>query len=192
MYMLPDTRPDTTTVATLAMVMRVRGGAITPDRLKGIAESIGPRVLVGHVRPAADLVGQEVERPRHRMLLLALLGGLGLVLTLVGIFGMTAYAVARRTQEIGVRVALGATPVDVLTMMLTDVAKPVAIGIVIGLAGAAFATRVIASFLFETTPTDPPTFAMVAVTIAIAALLAAWVPSRRAVRVDPVTALRVE
>ncbi|MGH9410019.1 MAG: ADOP family duplicated permease, partial [Vicinamibacterales bacterium] len=174
MYILPDVRPDAPTAPTLAMVMRVRGGgAIAADRLKQIAESIGPRVLVGRVRPAAELVGQEVERPRDRMLLLTLLGALGLLLTLVGIFGMTAYAVARRTREIGVRVAIGATPRDVLMMMLTDVAKPMAVGIVIGLAGAAFATRVIASFLFQTTPTDPGTFAAVAATIAVAALLAA-------------------
>jgi ABC-type antimicrobial peptide transport system permease subunit len=126
------------------------------------------------------------------MLLLTLLGTLGLLLTLVGIFGMTAYAVARRTREIGVRIAIGATPGDVLRMMLTDVAKPVAIGIIVGLGGAALATRVIASFLFQTTPTDPSTFAAVALTIALASLLAAWIPSRRALRVDPVSALRAE
>jgi ABC-type antimicrobial peptide transport system permease subunit len=126
------------------------------------------------------------------MLLLTLLGAFGLLLTLVGIFGMTAYAVARRTQEIGVRVAIGATPADVLTMMLIDVAKPVAMGIAIGLAGAAFATRIIASFLFETAPTDPGTFSIVALTIAVVAILAAWIPSRRALRIDPVSALRAE
>lgn len=161
-------------------------------RLKQIAESVGPRVVVGDVRPASELVAQNVERPRHRMVLLALLGGLGLLLTLVGIFAMTAYAVARRTREIGVRIAVGATPTDVLTMMLADVAKPVGIGILAGLSGAALATRVIASFLFQTTPTDPGTFALVAIAIAIAACFAAWIPSRRALRVDPVSALRAE
>ncbi|MGH9411485.1 MAG: FtsX-like permease family protein [Vicinamibacterales bacterium] len=198
MYILPNVRPDAPPTpnavgTTLAMVMRVRGGsAVAADRLKQIAESIGPRVIVGHVGPASTLVDQDVELPRHRMLLLTLLGALGLLLTLVGIFGMTAYAVARRTREIGVRVAIGATPADVLTMMLTDVAKPMVIGIAIGLVGAAFATRVIASFLFQTTPTDPGTFAAVAVTIAVAALFAGWIPSRRALRVDPVSALRAE
>ena len=193
MYILPDMRPAASTASTLAMVMHVRtGGTIAPDRLKQIAESIGPRVLVGRVRSASDIVGQQVERPRHRMLLLALLGACGLLLTLVGIFGMTAYAVARRTREIGVRIAIGATSTDVLRMMLTDVATPVAIGLVAGMAGAAFGTRVIASFLFETKPTDPTTFSTVALTIAVAALVAAWIPSRRALRVDPVSALRAE
>ena len=193
LYILPDPRGITPKTVALAMVMRVRGGGrISPDRLKQIAESIGPRVLVGRVLSASDLIDQSVERQRHRMLLLTLLGGSGLLLTLVGVFGMTAYAVARRTREIGVRVALGATSMDVLTMMLVDVAKPVAIGIVLGLVGAAFATRIIASFLFQTAPRDPGTFALVALTVAGTACVAAWVPSRRALRVDPVKALRVE
>lgn len=196
MYVLPDTHPDNATLVTLttlAMVMRVHGGgAIAPDRLKQIADSIGPRVLVGRVRSGSELVSQDVELPRHRMLLLSLLGAFGLLLTLVGIFGMTAYAVARRTREIGVRMAIGATPGAVVMMMLGDVAKPVAIGIITGLAGAALATRVIASFLFETTPTDPGTFALAAMTVAAAALVAAWIPSRRALGIDPVSALRAE
>ena len=196
MYVLPDVRTSDaalTSLTTLNMVMRVRGGgAIAPDRLKQIAESIGPRVVVGRVRPASDFVGDQIAWPRRRMLLLTLLGGSGLLLTLVGIFGMTAYAVARRTREIGVRIAVGATSRDVLTMMLADVVKPVAIGIVAGLAGAAFATRIIASFLFQTTPTDPTTLAAVGFLIAIVGLVAAWIPSRRALRVDPVSALRAE
>lgn len=193
MYILPNVRSNAATATSLAMVMRVRGGGdLAPDRLKLIAESIGPRILVGRVRPASALIDQQVERPRNRMVLLTILGGLGLSLTLVGIFGMTAYAVARRTREIGVRIAIGATSRDVLTMILADVATPVAIGVMAGLGAAALATRIIASFLFETKPTDPGAFALVAVTIVVAALLAAWMPSRRALRIDPVSALRAE
>jgi predicted lysophospholipase L1 biosynthesis ABC-type transport system permease subunit len=106
--------------------------------------------------------GDRVITPRRRTVLLGLLGGLGLLLALVGIFGMTAYAVARRTQEIGVRMAFGARPVQVVGTMIRDALWPVAIGIVVGLVGAAFATRVIVSFLFETRPIEPLTFAMVA------------------------------
>ena len=193
MYVLPDPRPDIPTMDALAMVMRVRGvGTIAPERLKQIAESLGPRVLIGRIRPASDVVSQEVERPRHRTLLLSLLGGSGLLLMLVGIFGMTAYAVARRTREIGVRIAIGASSANVLTMILVDVATPVAFGIAVGLAGAVFATRVIASFLFKTTPSDPGTLVVVVVTVAIVATIAAWIPSRHALRVDPVSALRAE
>jgi predicted permease len=191
-YILPDPRADAD-VATLAMVMRLRDGAtISLDRLKRVAESPGPKVLMGRMRSAADLLGEQVARPRHRMLLLALLGGCGLLLTLVGIFSMTAYAVARRTREIGVRMAFGARPVDVVRAVVRDAVWPVALGLAVGLAGAWFATRVIASFLFQTTPHDPATLASVVVLLGAAACLAAWIPARRAASVDPVRALRSE
>ncbi len=104
---------------TLAMVLRLRDGASLPaDRLKQIAESLGPRVLVGETRSAAALVSQQVATPRHRMVLLTLLGAFGLMLTLAGIVSMTAYAVARRTREIGVRVAFGARPAQVVRTMI--------------------------------------------------------------------------
>jgi ABC-type antimicrobial peptide transport system permease subunit len=105
---------------------------------------------------------------------------------------MTAYAVVRRTREIGVRVALGARPVDVVRGTLRDAAWPVALGVVAGLAGTFYATRVIASFLYETPPHDPPTLGAVALLLAGAGCLAAWLPARRAASIDPVTALRTE
>jgi ABC-type antimicrobial peptide transport system permease subunit len=138
------------------------------------------------------LYGATITTSRQRTVLLSLLGGLGLVLALVGIFGMTAYAVARRTREIGVRIALGARPDHVVRRMVADAAWPIAIGTVLGLGAATMATRVIESFLFETTPTDPVTFAAVAIVLATSGLVAAWVPARRAARVDPVAALRAE
>jgi putative ABC transport system permease protein len=193
MYILPDPRPETTARSTLAMVIRLRGGrSLGPERLRQIAESIGSRVLVGRVRPAADLLGQQVATPRHRMLLLTLLGSFGLVLTLVGISSVTAYAVARRTREIGVRVAFGARPVDVVRTIARDAGWPVALGLVAGLAGTYYAMRVIASFLFQTPEHDPATLAYVAVLLGAAACLAAWLPARRAASVDPVAALRAE
>jgi len=103
---------------------------------------------------------------------------------------MTAYAVERRTQEIGVRMAFGARPRDVVTAMLADAALPVGVSIALGLGGAAVATRLIATFLFDTTPTDPATLAAVVVTLSAAAAAAALIPARRAARVDPITALR--
>jgi predicted permease len=192
-YILPDPHAPATSSMTLAMVIRLRNGASLPvDRLKQIAEGVGPRVLVGQVRPATFLIREQVATPRHRMLLLTLLGAFGLALTLVGIFSMTAYAVARRTREIGVRIALGARSTQVVGAMIRDAVWPVALGLAAGLAGTYYATRVIASFLFETQPHDPATLAAAVAMLGVTALLAAWLPARRAATVDPVIALRAE
>jgi predicted permease len=160
--------------------------------LRRTAESVGPAVLVGDIRSGSDWFSDRVATPRHRTALLGLLGALGLALALVGVFSMTASAVARRTREIGVRMALGARPVDVVRRMVWDAGCPVSLGIVVGLGVAYYATRVVQSFLFETTAHDPATLAAVAVLMGIAALAAAWIPARRAALVDPVATLRAE
>jgi putative ABC transport system permease protein len=177
----------------LRIVFRPRPGASVPaDRLRQAVESVGPKVLLGRIRPASDDLSQTMITPRHRTLLLTLLGGLGLLLTLVGIFSMTAYAVARRTQEIGVRMAFGARAADVVRTMIREAAWPALLGLLGGVLGAMYATRIVASFLFQTTPHDPVTLGAVAGLMAAAALLAAWIPARRAARVDPIVALRAE
>ena len=126
------------------------------------------------------------------MVLLTLLAIFGLLLTLVGIFSMTAYAVARRTREIGVRVAFGALPADVVGAMVRDAVWPVVSGLAAGLTGSDYATQLISGFLFETPPHDAATLATAVTLLGIAASLAAWWPARRAALVDPVTALRAE
>ena len=192
-YVLPNPADTKASDMRLAIVVRLRDGTSLPaGRLERTAESLGSRVLVGPVRPAADVLSEQVTRPRHRMLLLTMLGVFGLLLTLVGIFSMTAYAVARRTREIGVRVAFGARPAQVVHAIVLDAAKPVAVGVAVGLAGAYYATRIISSFLFETAPHDPATLATVVIVLAVAAGAAAWLPARRAVAVDPVAALRAD
>jgi ABC-type antimicrobial peptide transport system permease subunit len=149
-------------------------------------------VIVERIRPGRDWFGDRIATPRQQTTMLGLLGGLGLLLTLVGIFGTTAYAVACRTQEVGIRMALGARVGQMIGAIVLDAAWPVALGLVIGLAGAVAVTRVIGSFLFETAPTDPLTFVTTAVALAATALVAAWIPARRAAHVDPVKALRAE
>jgi predicted permease len=177
----------------LTVVIRPDGRApVTAATLTDVARAIGPPVVVERIRTGTDWYGETIATPRQRTVLLTLLGGLGLVLALVGIFGMTAYAVARRTREIGVRIAFGARPADVVRRMIADAAWPIALGTLAGLGAAWLTTGVIASFLFETEPTDPATFAAVAVGLAAAGLVAAWIPARRAARVDPVAALRAE
>ena len=177
----------------LALVSRLRDGAgFSPDRWREMAESLGPRALVGEVNPLSSIVSQRVVRPKNRTLLLSMLGLFGFVLTLLGIFSTAAYSVTRRTREIGIRIALGARPRQVIGAMMHDVATPVAAGLVGGLVCTYYATGVIKSFLFRVTPHDPATLAGVVVVLASAAALAAWLPARRAARVDPVSALRAE
>jgi putative ABC transport system permease protein len=178
-----------------AMTVVMRSSGSVPElagQLRRMAQSIGPRVLVEGIRTGHDWFGDRVITPRRRTVLLGLLGGLGLVLALVGVFGMTAYAVSRRTAEIGIRMAFGARPAQLVQTMVRDSAIPIAIGIAIGVGGAALAARAIESFLFETAPTDPVTLVMVTVTLAAAGCLAALLPALRAAKVDPASSLRAQ
>jgi predicted permease len=176
----------------MMVVMRMASAAVLPDQLRRVAQGIGPRVLVEKIRTGEELFGERVVTPRRRTVLLSLLGGLGMALALVGVFGMTAFSVTRRTAEIGVRMAFGARPGQVVGTMMRDAALPIVVGTVLGVGGALAATRVIESFLFATTPTDPVTLAAVAVTLAAAGCLAALVPAMRAAKVDPATSLRAD
>jgi predicted permease len=160
--------------------------------LRDIAQSIGPPVLVERIRAASDYFDDRVVTPRRRMLWLGLLGGFGLLLALVGVFGMTAYAVTRRTAEIGVRMAFGASPAEVVRTMLNDSAMPILIGVALGIAGSVASARVIRSFLFETDPVDVVTLVAVAFALVTSGCLAALFPAMRASRVDPSVCLRVE
>jgi ABC-type antimicrobial peptide transport system permease subunit len=120
------------------------------------------------------------------------MGLLGLVLAVVGVYSVASYAAAQRTQEIGIRMAVGATPRDILTMVLRQGFGKVAIGVVLGL-GAAFAgTRVLADLFYGVSPADPLTYAGVALLLVVVALFACWVPAHRATRVSPLVALRIE
>jgi len=178
-----------------AMMLVMRPAATSrglSDQLRRVAQGVGPRVMVERIRTSEQLFGDRVVTPRRRTVLLGLLGGLGMVLALVGVFGMTAYSVNRRLTEIGVRLAFGARPGQVVGTMLRDSAVPIIVGTVLGIGGALFATRLITSFLFNTAPTDAATLAAVAIALAVTGCLAALVPAMRAARVDPAMSLRAE
>jgi ABC-type antimicrobial peptide transport system permease subunit len=178
-----------------AMMVIMRPSSRLPglaDQLRRVAASVGPRVLIERIRTSEDFFGDRVITPRRRNVLLGLLGGLGMALALVGVFGMTAYSVTRRTAEIGVRLAFGARPGQVVRTMLRDSAIPIAIGTIVGAGGSLLASRTIESFLFATAPTDPATLVAVSVTLATTGLLAALVPAMRAAKVDPASCLRTD
>ena len=189
----PPESSDLELNAPMMVVARPSRRASTiAGELRDAAQSVGPRVLVERIRSANDYFGDRVVTPRRRMVLLGLLGGLGLTLALVGVFGMTAYAVARRTAEIGVRMAFGARPGQVVRTMLGDSAIPIVIGTLLGVGGAVASARLIQSFLFDTAPTDRVTLALVAIALAASGCLAALLPAMRAARVDPATILRAD
>ena len=188
---LPFDASEANPTRAMTIVVRPSGSGPNPlGQLRSVAQSVGPRVLIESVRTADDWFGDRVVTPRRRTLLLSLLGGLGLVLTLVGVFGITAYAAARRTAEIGVRIAFGATRPHVVWMIVRDSVVPIVAGTLLGLGGAAGAARIIRTFLFQTEPTDPLTFVAVALMLTGAGTLAALVPAFRAARIDPTRTLR--
>jgi putative ABC transport system permease protein len=150
------------------------------------------RVLIGRVAPFGRVLGRMTADRENRALLLGIVGGLGLLLACLGIFGLTAYAVARQTREIGVRVALGATPARLVLTVVGSFVPAIAVGIVAGLMGAWAATRLVEQFLFGVEPHDATTLFTVTGLLAMLAVLACYLPARRALRVDPVVALRAE
>jgi predicted permease len=178
----------------LIVVVRPAPGMASqlPDLLRQAAQMTGQRALVRSIQTGDAWLTEWTTAPRQRTVLLGLLGGIGVLLAFVGIFGVTAYSVARRTQEIGLRMTFGARPQQVVRTILRDAAWPIGIGTIAGIGGAALTTRIIESFLFETTPTDAATFAGVALTLVLIGSLAALVPALHAARVDPAITLRAE
>ncbi len=138
------------------------------------------------------VVSASLQTRRFNLILVGFFAAAALLLAMVGLYGVMAYAAARRTSEIGVRIALGATRANILRLVLSQGARVIAAGVVIGLAGSFLVTRVIRSLLFGLSPNDPLTFAAVALGLIVVALLASYIPARRAAKVDPMVALRYE
>jgi len=175
------------------LVVRTTGD---PKRLISIARAkireLDPDVVIGNVNTMDQLVAQSIAQRRFAMLLVGIFAALALLLAAIGIYGVLSYSVTQRTQEIGVRMALGASATDVLKMTLKNGMSLALIGVGIGLAGAFALTRLMARVLFEVKPTDTATFIVVSVGLIAVALLACYLPARRAMKVDPLVALRYE
>jgi putative ABC transport system permease protein len=153
---------------------------------------IDPQLPISKVKSMSEVASTSFAARRFNMLLLAIFAGLALVLGAVGIYGVMSYAVTQRTQEIGIRMALGARTTDVLTLILRNGMTLTLIGVVIGVGGAFALTRLLSAFLFGVTPTDKATFVAVSAVLMLVALLACYLPARRATKVDPLEALRYE
>ena len=157
-----------------------------------VLHSIDPMMPVSDVRTLESMISGTISRPRFNATILTLFAALGLVLAAVGIYGVLSYSVAQRTHEMGIRMALGADPRDVLRLVVADGAKVAAVGIAVGVLAALGTTRVMGALLYDVNPFDLQVFTSVAGTLAAVALAASYIPARRATRVDPMIALRTE
>jgi putative ABC transport system permease protein len=154
--------------------------------------ALDPTLAVSRVATMDELVATHLARPRFSAVLLNWLGGLAMLLAAVGIFGVMAYSVAQRSGELGVRIALGAQTGHILKLVIGQGMRLVAVGVAIGLAASFALTRLIAKLLFNVSATDPLTFTVIALLLIFVALLACYIPARRATKVDPMIALRTE
>ena len=192
-FLLPQTA--STGISTrMSFVVRTEGtsaGAIASS-IRSTVGDLDPSVPVFQLQTMSDVVADSLVRPRFLSMLLGAFSAIALSLAAIGIYGVMAYSVTQRTQEIGVRVALGATTRNVLAMVVGEGLKMTVVGLAVGLTGAFALTRLMASLLFEVSATDPITFAMVGFVLTAVGLLACFVPARRAAKVDPMVALRYE
>jgi putative ABC transport system permease protein len=147
---------------------------------------------ISEIRTMEQRVSASVTQPRFNLFLLAIFGGIALLLSAAGIYAVTAYSVAQRTHEVGIRMALGAQRRDVLKLIVGGGMGLIGIGIGIGTAAAVALTRLLRSALFGVSATDPLTFVAITLALSAVALLACYIPARRATRVDPLEALRCE
>jgi putative ABC transport system permease protein len=181
------------TYSAMTLVIRARGEAtnVVPAA-RSVIRNLDQDQPVGEVITMEGLLAKSLARSRFNTTLLTIFAGVALVMAAVGIYGVMSYSVQQRTHEIGVRMALGAQQRDVLKLVVRQGVILAVIGVAAGLIASFGLTRLIANLLFETTATDTPTFAVVAIGLFLITLLACYVPARRATKVDPLVALRYE
>jgi ABC-type antimicrobial peptide transport system permease subunit len=166
--------------------------SMLPDIHSILSQILPGATLKLNATDMAEAISSSIARPRLYAELVGIFGAVAVALGMIGIYGVTRYSVVRRTREIGIRIALGARPAEVLGLTLRQSLAAAAIGIVIGLAGAAWMTRYLQGMLFGLAPLDPATFAAVPLAFAATALVSAFLSARRATRINPLIALRYE
>jgi putative ABC transport system permease protein len=180
-------------MSPVQFVMHTRAEPAAVARtLRESLRELDPSLPLSRVQSMETLIGDSVASRRFIMMLLAGFAGVALLLALAGIYGVLAYAVSRRVSEIGVRLALGATPRGVLRLIVAQGMKPVVLGVAAGVVAAVFLTRVMTTLLYGVSATDVPTYAAVAGILGVAALVSCWIPARQAIRMDVVASLRRE
>jgi putative ABC transport system permease protein len=180
-----------------AVVIRSRSDPLTlVPAVQGAIQKIDKDQPIFHVRALTQNLRDITAQRRFLVLLLSIFAGTALALAAIGLSGVIAYSVSRRTHEIGIRMALGARASDVLRLIIGQGLKLILIGVALGLAGAFALTRLLADlladFLFDVKPADPTTFAIIPLLLVAVALLASYLPARRATKVDPIVTLRHE
>ena len=177
----------------MTLVVRTNGDPVRlAPAIAREVHALNPNQPFADPKPLDAYLSQSVAQRRFSMTLLGVFSGLALVLAALGIYGVLAYSVAQRTREIGVRIALGARESTVATMVVREALGVVGVGLVAGVAGAIGLTRVLATLLYDISPTDPLTFGAVTLALGAVAVAASYFPARRAARVDPIVALRQE
>jgi putative ABC transport system permease protein len=175
-----------------AFVARTATPASVAAAIRAEVRRVAPDLPIESTVTMDEALAASVAQPRFRMVLVVLFATAATLIATGGIYGLMAYAVTQRRREIGVRMALGAARRDVVRLVLTRALRVVVAGLLVGLAGAAGVARVLQTFLFGVTPTDPVAFTVVTVVLLAVGLMAAWLPARRAARIDPWAALRAE
>jgi len=179
--------------SNMTLVVRTAGDPMSvATAVRNEVRAVDKDLPVTRLRTMEAVLAGSVAQPRFRTLLLGLFGVMALLLAAVGIYGVISYAVTQRTQEIGIRIALGAQPRDVLKLVVGQGMLPALVGLGVGLIGAFALTWLVKGLLFSVSATDPATFVLVALLLASVALVACWIPARRATKVDPMVALKGE
>jgi len=192
MLYIPFQQERSGLVRFVAFIARTATPVSVAEGIRAEIRRAAPDLPIESTVTMDEAVAASVAPPRFRMVLLGLLAVTATLIATCGIYGLMAYAVMQRRREIGVRMALGAQRRDVLRLVLTHALRIVVVGVMLGLAGAFGVTRVLQRFLFGVTPTDPIAFTVVTLLLIAVGLMAAWLPARRATRIDPCAALRAE